>query len=141
MPHGLNVPKACSGFGKRMGSISASRFSAFCWFLLPCPGGMRCTQGSSLLLPSVKRCKPQALISQSKVSVCSLVWGFNACKSIFHSPTVPYQIFKSTVVLQSVGKGMDSVRPVLLVLAHRWVLNQAEPMGGSQVSSETFGCA
>lgn len=103
-----------------------SRFSGFCWFLLPCSGGMRCVQGSSPLLLSVKCCKTQALISQSKVSVFSLVWGFNACKSIFRSPAVCFKIFQSTVVLQSFGKGIDSVKLMLLVLARRWVLNETE---------------
>lgn len=120
-------PQSLFWLWKTVGNIRVSRFSAFCWFLLPSPGGTRYTQGSSLLL-SVKCCETQALISQSKVPVCSLVWGFNAYKSIFPSPTVCFKI-KSTVMLQSFGKETDSVKPMLLVLAHPRVLNQTEPMG------------
>lgn len=87
----------------RLLEASHSRSSS-CWLLLPCPGGMRRLQDSPLLLLSVKCCKTWALISQSKVSVCSSLCGFNACEYIFGSLMVGFKILKLTVVLQSLGK-------------------------------------
>lgn len=87
----------------------------------PCLGGMRCLQGSSLLLLGVKCYKPKALISQSKLSVCSLVWGFNVCKSILPSPAcalrLPNQLLCSRVL------GREQTQPSQCCL---WGLNQTE---------------
>ena len=57
---------------------------------------------------------------------------------------VCFKIFKSAIVLQSFGRGTDSVKPVLLVLAHRWVLNQTEtrqsPWGLSSLRRDLCLC-
>lgn len=59
-------------YGKRQSVLFLCFFAGFSFLALQGQGARR-----ALLLLGVKHCKTQALISQSKVSVCSLVWDFN----------------------------------------------------------------